>query len=273
MGGLTACKEDDPHTKWNQEINKEDDPHTKWNQEINTVLEKSYFAADDLEKIITAVKNLRNSKKSIWDSNKTTAVNELKKILSQSQIKNQDWRKLDVLLSIIQGDDKFTNKISVYCDEAVKNKNWELLKLLRKNHCLSYQYSKDIIEKEELNYSHGDILKYYTVTNEKFNKYDVWDCKKTDLNTIKFIMSNLTEDEDRKFWQDMWQEGNDSRKYIKKHNVPEIILLQAGLEIGFVDLERAMYLLLEIDCESNNFELLNLLLKWKRQTSKVWTLY
>ena len=39
------------------------------------------------KKIITAVKNLRNSKKSIWDSNKTTAVNELKKIFTEEELK------------------------------------------------------------------------------------------------------------------------------------------------------------------------------------------
>lgn len=252
---------------------EETDSHTKWNQTIDAVLKKTHATVEDFEKMEAAVKDLRNSKKYIWDSNKTTAVNELKKILSQSQIKNQDWRKLDVLLNIIKGDDGFINKISVYCDEAVKNKNWELLKLLRKNHCLSYQYSKDIIEKKELNYSPGDILKYYTVTNEKFQKYDVWDCKKTDLKTVKFIMSNLAAEEDRKFWKDIWKEGNDTRKYIEKHNVPEAILLHSAVKIGFVDNERALQLCHQIDCEPDNFELFNYLLNWKRQTSKVWTLY
>ena len=123
-----------------------------------------------------------------------------------------------------------------------------------------------------MNYSHGDILKYYTVTNEKFEYCDVWDCKKTDLNTIKFIMENLAAGEDREYWQDIWKDEN-KRKYIKNHNVPEVILLHAAAKIGFVDNERALQLCHQIDCEPDNFKLLNYLLKWKQQTSKVWTLY
>ena len=86
-------------------------------------------------------------------------------------------------------------------------------------------------------------------------------------------MGNLAAEEDRKFWQDIWKEGNDSRKYIGNHNVPEIILLHSAVKVGFVDNERALQLCHHIDCEPDNFELFNYLLNWKRQTSKVWTLY
>lgn len=183
------------------------------------------------------------------------------KLLKKASLTEAEWNDLENYL-------KPENRKSLYLlcekdmDDAIKNKNWRLLKIATK-HGFGFKINKswrwDVIENKGVNYNGDDVLKFYSITGLAIDSIVIYRTIKKDYKMGVQLLRNMPKK---------------NRSYIS-FNYPKII--QAGLETGMIDNDRALLECEKIlkfdDPDSFDRELFNKLLKQKRQTSKVWTLY
>lgn len=181
------------------------------------------------------------------------------KLLKKASLTEAEWNDLENYL-------KPENRKSLYLlcekdmDDAIKNKNWRLLKIATK-HGFGFKINEswrwDVIENKGVNYNGDDILKFYSIAGFEINDYVVRTALKTNYDLAVFLMKNMPKNK-RDFIN--WKGALNDPK-----------MLRAAMDAGFVDFDRAL-----LECEkssSPDIEVFNKLLRWKRQTSKVWTLY
>lgn len=181
------------------------------------------------------------------------------KLLKKASLTEAEWNDLENYL-------KPENRKSLYLlcekdmDDAIKNKNWRLLKIATK-HGFGFKINKswrwDVIENKGVNYNGDDILKFYSSAGFEIDDYVVRTALKTNYDLAVFLLKNMPKNK-RDFIN--WKGALNDPK-----------MLRAAMDAGFVDFDRAL-----LECEkssSPDIEVFNKLLRWKRQTSKVWTLY
>lgn len=193
-------------------------------------------------------------------------------ILSKTQFTEEEWKDLDMLLSRTKGceytdniNPPVSNAKTQICrrhrDNAVQTKNWRLIELLRRHNLL---WGKDyVLQLKHLNYSDEEILKFLALTQESIE--DWWVIKIQDVELLKLLLPRLSEKERDFFKNEFW---NDEVKFEKDNP----FLLQGIYRGGLIDDDKAL-----LECEKHfrieNTDLFNELLRRKRQSSKVWTLY
>ena len=189
------------------------------------------------------------------DLSEQEQIDAVNKLLRKTSLTEDEWTELEYYLKA-----ENRKSLAIICekdmDDAIKNKNWRLLKIATK-HGFGFKINNswrwDVIENKEFNYNGDDILEFYSIVGFEINDLVFNKAIENDYKIGVLLLRNMPEK---------------NRSYIRFSDPKKI---QAALEIGMIDQDRAL-----LECEKINSvdkKLFNKLLKWKRQTSKVWTLY
>ena len=208
--------------------------------------------------IITLLFCFSCGKKDIKKYTQEEITEAVKKILSLPEMTEQNWVELEALVKESKNKSYYFTYSEKCINDAIKNKHWRLLILFRKyGYPINANSKWDVIEKKELNYKPDDILKFYSIAGFEIDNYVVRTALKTNYDLAVVLMKNMPKNK-RDFIN--WKDALNDPK-----------MLRAAMDAGFVDFDRAL-----LECEkssSPDIEVFNKLLRWKRQTSKVWTLY
>lgn len=199
---------------------------------------------------------------------------KIEEILSKPRFTEAEWKELDMLLSLANTRDcEYTDNLNhsksykpqirrQHRDKAVQTKNWRLLELLARNRLLWCAYY--VNQLKNLNYSDEDILKLFTLPNQEIDYTLV--VKFQNVELLKLFIPRLPEKERNFFKNRFWE---DEEVKLGKDNP---FLLQGVYRAGLIDDDKAL-----LECERHflveNTDFFNELLRRKRQSSKVWTLY
>ena len=210
---------------------------------------------------------------------------KLDKILSKPQFTEDDWKNIDKMLStgwfyvneripITFKENQCPIFRKLHRDNAVKTKNWRLLKLLA-HHGLLKTTVEEILKLKSLNYSIEDVLKFITLANYQVSLSDI--VKFQDIEMIQRLMPRLPEDIRTFLRDEFWEYESQEHDYswkdgLIKYRKDNPLLLLGSYRAGLIDEDRAL-----LECEKHfrmeNNDLFNELLRRKRENSKVWTLY
>ena len=188
----------------------------------------------------------------------------LKTLSSKSERTEKEWEELNEILKskYIGSDDECVRN-------AIANKDWRMLELLKKNH-VSFKRDSLIscMNKKSL-YSAEDVARLFAIAGLSINIDDVIEAQKNrEYSLAMALMQHV-----HGYRQTQINEFTDN--FIESIDVEK---LRSTLQKGSIERDNALMLLgkkifLRGGCSDEDWQLFNELLRWKKENSKVWTLY
>ena len=184
----------------------------------------------------------------------------LKTLSGKRERTEKEWEELNEILKskYIGSDDECVRN-------AIANKDWRMLELLKKNH-VSFKRDSLIscMNKKSL-YSAEDVARLFAIADRNIDIDDVIEAHKA--KNYKLALRLLQ-------YLPNYKKTDDSQSYLSWIDAP---MLRTMLQEESIDRNQALKLLGEKifhkSYSDNDWELFKELLRWKKENSKVWTLY